>query len=110
MTASATPEQLERLRELRAALTPAVRELFQDLAQPALSDLFALLRRLQPGDVTTAMLCHRALLRQAGRELREAGYITAELADLTRLVFNVLEGEGYRLHRGRWAPRGGGAR
>ena len=105
MVAAARPHVLENLREIRAFLTPELREHLQNIVDPVLNDLFPILRHLQPGDFQTAVAAHRALLWQAGRDMRERGWVDAVWVDLQRLVFNFLEAEGLRFHDGRWVPR-----
>ena len=104
VASAARPHVLENLREIRAFLTPDLREHFQNIADPVLADLFPLLRHLRPGDVETAKVAHRALLQRAGVDLRERGWVDAVWVDLQRLVFNFLEAEGLRFHDGRWVP------
>jgi hypothetical protein len=100
------------IQELRAALTPTLRKQLEQRGNRTLIDLFAVVRRLQPGDVRTMLFCHRALVRAVQRDLAAVGYCDVMWADLPRLVFNLLEEEGYTLTEGRWIARGapGGTR
>lgn len=92
------------LLDLREYLTPEIEQLFTSRQEPRLLAVFALLRRLRPGDLRNAMLCHRVLLLQARRDMRAMGFIDPDWADLPRLVFNVIDGQGYRWQYGRWVP------
>lgn len=100
------------MQELRAALTPTLRKQLEQRDNRALLDLFAVLRRLQPGDVQTMLVCHRALVRSVKRDLNAAGYADVTWADLPRLVFNLLEAEGLEFTAPGWVARGarGGTR
>lgn len=106
MSASATIErtigQDRYLPELRRFLTPALREHFEQGTRRRLLAVFVLLRHLRPGDVQTAMLCHRALLREAREDIRDMGFIDEPWADLPRLVYNVLDAWGYSWRDGHW--------
>jgi hypothetical protein len=98
------PHLRGHLAELRAFLTPALREHFEALQNPRLIDVFVLLRRLRPDDVRTAMLCHRVLLDEARGDMRRMGFMDDQWADLPRLVFNVLGAQGCHFYpsSGRW--------
>ena len=92
------------LGELRAFLTPAVWQNLEDRRSRRLMAVFTLLRHLRPGDVRTAMLCHRILLIEARKDLESLGFIDLSWADLPRLVFNVLDAQRYNRRSGRWKP------
>jgi hypothetical protein len=101
-TIERTIGQDRHLAELRAALTPTLRKQMQERAGNRLAAVFTLLRRLRPGDVRTAMLCHRALLIAAREDTRGIGFIDLPWADLPRLVYNVLDEWGYSWRDGHW--------
>lgn len=91
------------LRELRAVLTPDVRtHLEETMGGRNLLEIFVLLRRLQPGDVRTARLCHRVLVRAVKYHLAMYGFVDPEWANLTRMLAEIVEAEGFRFDRGRW--------
>jgi hypothetical protein len=92
------------LAEVRAFLTPQLLKEIEQRQQHRLLAVFTLLRRLRPGDVRTAMLCHRALLMEAREDTRDMGFIDVSWADLTRLVYNVMDSEGYNFQDGHWKP------
>lgn len=93
-------------QKLRAFLTRDLHVHLEQLGGRRLLDLFVVCRRLQPGDVQTALVCHRALGREARRNLMAYGYLNVEWADWQRLVHNVLEAEGYEFTDGRWGQGG----
>jgi hypothetical protein len=92
----------EPLAELRAFLTPALRQHLEERGNRRLLSVFELLRRLRPGDLQTAMLCHRVVLIEAREDIRKMGFIDLPWADLPRLVFNVLDAQGHNWRSGRW--------
>src|SRR4051812_14224700 len=90
MTATMETRQSSPFAELRAFLTPELRKHLEDRQNRRLLAVFTLLRQLRPGDLETAEVCHRVLLMQARKDIRELGFIDMEWADLPRLVFNLL--------------------
>ncbi len=113
MTATIEHEQREAAKddytlrafaELRAFLTPTLREHFEQGQRRRLLAVFTLLRRLRHGDLQTAMLCHRAMLVEAREDVRDMGFLDLPWADLPRLVYNVIDVQGYSWQDGRWKP------
>jgi KaiC/GvpD/RAD55 family RecA-like ATPase len=88
--------------ELRAYLTPRVRQVLQDRGAGRLQEVVTLLRRLRPDDARTAILCHRVVLAVMREDIRDMGWIDFEWADLPRRIYNVLEAMGYDWREGRW--------
>jgi hypothetical protein len=95
-------QQQASLGAIRRLLTS---RLMRDYSQHrVLTEAFALLRGLRPGQEETAVQCHLALLRELRTDAELCGFVDMRWADVPRQVFNFLDARRWAYSKGEWSP------
>ena len=96
--------QEKEIREMQAAVERVLGNWdemhFLAQTRPVL-DAFLLLAHLRPGEAERAAWCHKVLVTQLQRDLRELGFVSG-WHDVARLVCTVLEAHDWWLDEGEW--------
>ncbi|MGH7514085.1 MAG: hypothetical protein ACREOQ_14315 [Gemmatimonadales bacterium] len=95
--------QSRAVRALRELLTPAVvRDIIAGAPGEDVGHALGRLQRLQPGQTTRAIWCHRVLARAVREDLRSLGWVDPRYAEALRHLAVYLEHAGWEFAGGRW--------